>query len=44
MRCCKEVQAMPITDYTQNSNNRKAAVSLGVISAIRQLFYEGGAI
>ena len=39
VRCCKEVQAMPITDYKQNSNNRKTAVSLGVISAIRQFVF-----
>ena len=43
--CCKEVQAVPITDYKQNNNNRKTAVSLGVLSAIRQLcFYDGGVL
>ena len=42
VRCCKEVQAMPITKNKRIPNG--TAVSLGVISAIRQLFYEGGAI
>ena len=39
VRCYKEVQAMPITDYKRTSNNRKTAVSLGVLSAIRQSFF-----
>jgi hypothetical protein len=30
---------MPITEHKQNSNNRKTAVSLGVISAIRQFVF-----
>jgi len=30
---------MPIADDKQNSNNRKTAVSLGVISAIRQFAF-----
>ena len=41
VRCCKEVQAMPITKNQRLSNG--TAVSLGVISAMRQfIFYEGG--
>ena len=39
VRCCKEVQAMPITNNKRRIHNRKTAVSLGVISAIRQLFF-----
>ena len=43
VRCCKEVQAMHMTSHKQNSHSRKTAVSLGVISAMRQFnFYEGG--
>ena len=37
VRCCKEVQAMPITKNKRISNG--TAVSLGVISEIRQLFF-----
>ena len=36
VRCCKEVQAMPITNNKRRIHNRKTAVSLGVISAMRQ--------
>ena len=37
VRCCKEVQAMPITKNKRISTG--TAVSLGVISAIRQFYF-----